>query len=167
MAYQVAFAVLRHEVAHVPADSPVDNGGLVHAEPVVDGQPAQQDEPQAVFQPVHDVIDPFPEMRKREVLGPDLGDVLKVPLGNMGERSLEIGEVFFGETNDPAAGVSDLVAPPHIRSRYRLGEDLGHRRPSSAAHAAHVHRRHAGCRLCQRPYWSSGSPSPRAASIGS
>ena len=45
MAYQVAFAVLRNKVPHVPAHSPVDNGGLVLAEPVIDGQPAQQNEP--------------------------------------------------------------------------------------------------------------------------
>jgi hypothetical protein len=86
-----------------------------------------------VFQPVHDVIDPLLEMRKREILCPDPGDVPEVVLGDMRERSLEVGEVFFGETNDPAADVGEFVASPYIRSRYRLGENLGHRRRSIAA----------------------------------
>ena len=85
-----------------------------------------------MFQPVHDVIDPLLEMRKREILCPDPGDVLEVVLGDMRERSLEIGEVFLGETNDPAADVSEFVASPYIRSRYRLGENPGHRRRSFA-----------------------------------
>jgi hypothetical protein len=36
-----------------------------------------------VFQPVHDVIDPLLEMRKREILCADLGDVLEVLLGDV------------------------------------------------------------------------------------
>jgi hypothetical protein len=67
-------------------------------------------------------------MRKREILGPDLGDVREVFRGDMRERSLEIGEVFFGETDDPATGVREVVASPYVRSRYRLREDLGHRK---------------------------------------
>jgi len=126
LADQVAFAVLRHEVPHVPAHGPVNDGGLVRAEPVVDGQAAQQNEPGTVFQPVDDVIDPLLEMMKREVLGPDLGDVLEVLLGYMRERLLEIGEVFLGEMNNPATVIGEFVASPHIRGRYRLGENLGH-----------------------------------------
>jgi hypothetical protein len=42
------------------------------------------------------------------------------------ERSLEIGEVFFGETNNPATVAGEFIASPNIRSRYRLGENLGH-----------------------------------------
>jgi hypothetical protein len=80
-----------------------------------------------VFQPVDDVVDPLLEMRKREILCPDLSDVLEVFPGDIRQRSLEIGEVFFGETNDPAIGVGEFVASPYIRSRYPLGEDLGHR----------------------------------------
>src|SRR6266700_1423720 len=75
-------------------------------------------------------------MRKREILGPDFGGVLEVLPGDMRERPLEIGEVFFGETNGPATGVGEFVASPYIRSRYRLGENLGHRRRSFAAYAA-------------------------------
>src|SRR6266567_1705038 len=75
-------------------------------------------------------------MRKREILGPDFGGVLEVLPGDMRERPLEIDEVFFGETNGPATGVGELVACPYIRSRYRLGENLGHRRRSFAAYAA-------------------------------
>jgi hypothetical protein len=73
-----------------------------------------------VFQPVHDVIDPLVEMRKREILCPDLRHAREVLLGDMRERSLEIGEVLVGETNDPATGVGEVVASPYIRSRYRL-----------------------------------------------
>jgi hypothetical protein len=64
-----------------------------------------------MFQPVHDVIDPLPEMRKREILGPDPRDVVEMFLGDMRERSLEIGEVFFGETNDPVTCVGEFVGP--------------------------------------------------------
>ena len=119
----------------MPAYSPVDDGGFSLGEPVVDGQPAQQNDPQAVFQPVHDVIDSLLEMRKREILCPDRRHVLDVFLGDMRERPLEISEVVFGETGDPAAGAGDFVASPYIRARYRLGENLGHRRHSFAAHA--------------------------------
>src|SRR5215469_556613 len=136
MANQVASAVLRHQVPHVPANSPEHNGGVVLAEPVVDGQPAQQHEPKAMFQLVHDDVDPFPEMRKREILCLDLGDIVDVLPGGMRERSLEIGEIFFGEANKPAASVGELVAPPYTHRRYRLSENLGHRRRSLAAHAA-------------------------------
>jgi len=79
-----------------------------------------------VFQPVHDVIDAFPEMRQREVRY--LGDIVDVPLADVRERPLEIGEIFFSETNDPAAGVRGLVASPYIQRRYRLSENLSHRR---------------------------------------
>ena len=75
-----------------------------------------------MLQPEHDVIDPLLKMRKREVLGPDFGDVLKVLLGNIRERSLKVGEVFFGEMNGPATGVGEFVASPYIRSRYQLAE---------------------------------------------
>jgi len=74
-------------------------------------------------------------MKKREIFCPDPGDILMVLLGEQRERSLEISEVFFGEMNDPAVGVGEFVASPHIRSRHRLGENLGHRRHSFAAHA--------------------------------
>jgi hypothetical protein len=66
-----------------------------------------------MLQPVHDVTDSLLEMRKREILEPD-----------------------FGETNGPAAGVGEFVASPYTRSRYRLGENPGHRRRSFAAYAA-------------------------------
>ena len=66
---------------------------------------------------------------------PDLRDVIEIFLGNMCERSLEIGEVFFGETNGPATGFGEFVASPNIRTRYRLGENLGHRRRSFTAYA--------------------------------
>jgi hypothetical protein len=89
-----------------------------------------------VFQPADDVVDPLPETRKREILCPDLGDVRAVFLGDIRERSLEIGEVLFGETYDPALGVGEFVASPYMRSRYPLGEDLGHRRRSFAMCAA-------------------------------
>ena len=89
-----------------------------------------------MLQPVHDVIDSLLEMREREILGPDFGDLFDVLPGDMRERSLEIGEVFFGEMNGPATGVGEFVASPYIRSRYRLGENLGHRRRSFAARAA-------------------------------
>ena len=56
-------------------------------------------------------------------------------LGDMRERSLEIGEVFFSETNNPATVAGEFVASPYIRTRYRLGENLGHRRRSFAAYA--------------------------------
>jgi hypothetical protein len=127
VAYQIAFAVLRHQVPHVPAHSPLDNGGLVLAEPVIDGQLAQENKPQTVLESVHDVIDPLLEMRKQEILCPDLGDILEVLLGDMRER-FEIGEVFFGETNDPATAAGELVASPYIRSQYRLGENISHRK---------------------------------------
>src|ERR1700685_1511320 len=78
-------------------------------------------------------------MRKPEILCSDLGDVLEVLLGDMRERSLEIGEVFFGETNDPATGVGEFVACPYIRSRHSLGEDLGHRKPSFATRSSVPH----------------------------
>src|SRR5690242_7304054 len=99
-----------------------------------------------MFQSIHDVIDPRLEMRKREILGPDPRGAVEMFLGDMRERSLEIGKVFFGETNDPATGVGEFVASPYIRTRYRLGENLGHRRRSFAAYpfpAAH----------CRAGYW--------------
>ena len=105
VAHEVALAVLRHKISHVPSHSPVDGSGFLLAEPVIDGQSAQENQPQAVLQPVHDVIDPLLEMRKREVLCPDLGDVIELLLGNMRESSLEIGEIFLGKTDDPAIGV--------------------------------------------------------------
>jgi hypothetical protein len=89
----------------VPSHSPVDGSGFLLAEPVIDGQSAQENEPQSVLQPVHDVIDPLLEMRKRKVLCPDLGDVIELLLGNMCESSLEIGEIFLCKTSDPAIGV--------------------------------------------------------------
>ena len=45
LADQVAFAVLRNKIPHALGHAPVDNGGLVLAEPVIDRQPAQQNEP--------------------------------------------------------------------------------------------------------------------------
>ena|SRR5215472_882072 len=99
-----------------------------------------------MFQSIHDVIDPRPEMRKREILGPDPRGAAEMFLGDMRQRSLEIGKVFFGETSDPATGVGEFVASPYIRTRYRLAENLGHRRRSFAAYpvpAAH----------CRAGYW--------------
>src|SRR5262249_40373875 len=68
-----------------------------------------------------------------EILRPDLGDVPEVLLRDVRERPLEIGEVFLGETNDPAAVAGEFVACPYVRSRHRLGKNLGHRRHSCTA----------------------------------
>src|SRR6516165_830773 len=104
-------------------------------------------------------------MRQREIPSPDLGDVLEVLLGDIRERSLEIGEVFFGETNDPAAIVGELVASPYIRARYRLGKNPGHRRHSFAAYAVPAaHCMAIGCdRMGRRERPQAPPHRPRAA----
>src|SRR5215467_2720990 len=89
-----------------------------------------------MFQSIHDVIDPRLEMRKREILGPDPRGAAEMFLGDMRQRSLEIGKVFFGETNDPATGVGEFVASPYIRTRYRIfGPATGSLRISVTADA--------------------------------
>src|SRR5262249_60407988 len=58
VAEEVAFAVLRHQVPHVPANSPENNGRVVLAEPLAHSQPAQPNDPKPAFQPYHEAIEP-------------------------------------------------------------------------------------------------------------
>src|SRR5215470_207957 len=80
-----------------------------------------------MFEPVHDIVDPPPEMWKREIHCLNFGDVVKMLHGNAGECPLEVSEVFFSETSDPAIGISEGIASPYIRARYRPGENLSHK----------------------------------------
>src|SRR4029077_582978 len=107
-------------------DSPVDSGGILLAEPVVDGQAAQQHEPEAVLESIHDVVNPRPESRKGKVLSSDVGDSSQLFLRNMSEGSLEILEVLLRQVNDPPTGIAELVALPYIRSLNRIAKHLGH-----------------------------------------
>src|SRR5215469_16599905 len=84
-----------------------------------------------MFEPVHDIVDSPLKMWKRKIHCLNFGDVVKMLNGNAGERPLEVSEVFFSETSDPAIGVSEGIASPYIRARYRLGENLSHEGPPS------------------------------------
>jgi hypothetical protein len=123
-AHQLAAAVLEHRRAEMRAQAEVDPAQVVLVV-AIHREAAQLHDADAVLQLVGDVGQQAVKAIDREVRALDLRPVEALLL-HMGERGIEVGHGRRGHVADPALGVLDFGAGPHVGTG--KGRTVGHDR---------------------------------------